>query len=153
MAINVLELHHHAVRVPPAKAAEVTRFYQDVLGLQRDPKRPEIPSVPGAWMYVGPQDGPTTQIHIMGSDGMPPFAKSEQQDPTRFHVALAVDDIQAAKTELDRLGTPHWVIGGVVGPDSIQIFLEDPAGNMIELHQIGSCNCNREALKASGTMA
>lgn len=139
MAINVLELHHHAVRVPPDRAAEITRFYQDVLGLQPDAKRPDIPSVPGAWMYVGAADGPTTQIHIMGSEGMPPFAKSAQQDPTRFHVALAVDDIQAAQAELDRLGTAYWVIGGVVGPNAVQVFLEDPAGNMIELHQIGTC--------------
>lgn len=153
MAINVLELHHHAVRVPPAKAEEVKRFYQDVLGLHPDPKRPEIAGVPGAWMYVGPQDGPTTQIHIMGSSGMPPFAKSEQQDPTRLHVALAVDDIQKAQAELDRLGTAYWVFGGVVGPDSVQIFLEDPAGNMIELHQIGTCNCNRQGMGKKGSMA
>lgn len=151
MAINVLELHHHAVRVPPAKTPEVTRFYQDVLGLQPDPNRPDIPSVPGSWMYVGPQDGPTTQIHIMGSEGSPPFAKSEQQDPTRFHVALAVDDIQAAQAELDRLGTPYWVIGGVVGPNAVQVFLEDLAGNMIELHQIGTCNCNRIAFSSAAS--
>src|SRR5438270_334744 len=75
MAINVLELHHHAVRVPPAKALEVARFYQDVLGLHADPKRPDIPSVPGGWMYVGADGGPTTQIHDMGADGMPPCAK------------------------------------------------------------------------------
>ena len=150
MAINVLELHHHAVRVPPAKAAEVSRFYEDVLGLQPDSRRPNIPSVPGSWMYVGAAGGPTAQIHIMGSEGNPPFAKSPQQDPTRFHVALAVDDIKAAQRELDRLGTAYWVIDGVVGPDAIQVFLEDPAGNMIELHQIGTCNCNRLALNAAG---
>jgi len=28
-----------------------------------------------------------------------------------------------------------------VGPESEQIFLRDPAGNMIELHQIGTCRC------------
>jgi catechol 2,3-dioxygenase-like lactoylglutathione lyase family enzyme len=152
MAINVLELHHHAVRVPPAKAGEVARFYQDVLGLKPDSQRPDIPSVPGSWMYVGPQGGPTTQIHIMGSDGMPPFAKSKQQDPTRFHVALAVDDIQAAQRELDRIGTRYWIIGGVVGPNSVQIFLDDPVGNMIELHQIGTCNCNRLALGSAASV-
>ncbi|HEX2173720.1 MAG TPA: VOC family protein [Dehalococcoidia bacterium] len=143
MAIKVRELHHHAIRVPSDRAAEVQQFYTEVLGLEADSSRPEIPSVPGAWMYVGGEAGPTAQIHIMGVDGLPPFAKSADQDPTRFHVALAVDDVQAARSELDRQGVPYWVMGGVVGPDSVQIFLNDPAGNLIELHQLGSCRCNR----------
>jgi catechol 2,3-dioxygenase-like lactoylglutathione lyase family enzyme len=109
--------------------------------------------VPGSWMYVGPAGGPTTQIHIMGSDGPSGIARSEQQDPTRFHVAFAVDDIEAARQELDRTNTAYWVFGGVVGPNSVQIFLEDPAGNMIELHQIGTCNCNRIALTPEGSTA
>lgn len=146
MAIKVKELHHHAIRVPADKAAEVERFYSEVLGLQKDPGRPEIPSVPGAWMYVGEEAGPTAQIHIMGVSGLPPFARSAEQDPTRFHVALAVEDIQEARAELERLNVPHWVVGGVVGPNSVQVFLDDPAGNLIELHQIGTCRCNRQAL-------
>lgn len=147
MAIRVLELHHHGVRVPLAKVEEVNRFYTEVLGLQPDPKRPDIPSVPGSWMYVGEEGKPTTQIHIIGTDGMPPFAKSAQQDPTRFHVALAVGDIQETRAELDRMKTSYWVIGGLVGPQSVQIFLDDPAGNLIELHQIGTCNCDRRVLR------
>jgi catechol 2,3-dioxygenase-like lactoylglutathione lyase family enzyme len=146
MAIRVRELHHHAIRVPPDRAGEVQQFYSDVLGLSADPGRPNIPAVPGAWMYVGEDAGPTAQIHIMGVDGLPPFAKSPDQDPTRFHVALAVDDVQETRAELDRLGVPYWVMGGVVGPDSVQVFLNDPAGNLIELHQLGSCRCNRQRL-------
>jgi catechol 2,3-dioxygenase-like lactoylglutathione lyase family enzyme len=142
MAVRVLELHHHGVRVPLNKVEEANRFYTDVLGLRRDSRRPEIPYVPGSWMYVGEDGKPTTQIHVMGTDGPPPWARSEQQDPTRFHVALAVEDIQDARTELDRMKIPYWVMEGLVGPQSLQIFLEDPAGNLIELHQIGTCNCN-----------
>jgi len=29
----------------------------------------------------------------------------------------------------------------VVGPGSEQVFLRDPAGNLVELHQVGSCRC------------
>src|ERR1051325_11787093 len=102
--------------------------------------RPDIPSVPGSWMYVGPKDGPTAQIHIMGADGVSGIAKGPAQDPTKWHVALAVDDVQKAREELDRLGQPYWMAGEAVGTP--QIFFNDPAGNMIELHQIGTCNCN-----------
>src|SRR5438094_6968374 len=91
MAVRVLELHHHGVRVPLAKVEETNRFYTQVLGLQPDVTRPEIPNVPGSWMYVGQEGKPTAQIHIMGTTGAPPpWAKSSLQDPTRFHVALAV---------------------------------------------------------------
>jgi len=34
---------------------------------------------------------------------------------------------------------------GVVGPQSQQIFMHDPAGNMIELHEAGTCRCNASA--------
>ncbi len=149
MPINVLELHHHAVRVPPAKAGEVTRFYQDVLGLEKDGRRPEIPAVPGAWMYIGPDT--STQIHIMGAEGTSKLAKGQGQDPTTIHVAFAVDDVQEARKELDRLGISYWMAGEAVGTP--QIFLNDPAGNMIELHQIGTCNCNRVGMPAAARMA
>jgi catechol 2,3-dioxygenase-like lactoylglutathione lyase family enzyme len=149
MAVHVLELHHHGVRVPLAKVGEANRFYTEVLGLQPDIRRPEIPWVPGSWMYVGEAGKPTTQIHIIGTDGPPPpWARSAQQDPTRFHVALAVEDIQETRAELDRMEIPYWVVEGIVGPQSLQVFLEDPAGNLIELHRIGTCSCDRTALRS-----
>src|SRR2546430_25114 len=55
MAIKVLELHHHGIRVGPteADADRARTFYQDVLGLSPDPGRPYIPTIPGYWMDVG----------------------------------------------------------------------------------------------------
>jgi len=144
MAIRVLELHHHGVRVPLAQVEAANRFYIEVLGLQPDSSRPEIPFVPGYWMYVGEDGRRTAQIHIIGTNGTPPpWAKNAEQDPTRFHVALAVGDIQETCEELDRMKVRYWVIEGLVGPQSRQVFLDDPAGNLIELHQIGTCACDR----------
>jgi len=148
MPIRVLELHHHGIRVPFDKVEETNRFYRDVIGLQADSQRPEIPFVPGSWMYVGRETDRTTQIHIIGSDGAPPpWAKSVREDPTRFHVALAVEDIQETCAELDRMRTRYWVIDGLVGPQSRQVFVDDPAGNLIEFHQIGLCRCDRSVLE------
>jgi len=150
MAIRVLELHHHGLRVPKSKVEEANRFYTEVLGLQADATRPEIPFVPGSWMFVGEEGKPTAQIHIIGSDGNPPpWARNGQQDPTRFHVALAVDDIQQTCAELDRMNIEYWVIDGLVGAQSRQVFLEDPGGNLVELHQIGTCSCNRRQVLIS----
>ena len=73
MAIQVLELHHHGIRVGPSKddVARARRFYGDVLGLSHDPGRPEIPTIDGYWMDVGG----TAQIHLMGVEGQSKFAK------------------------------------------------------------------------------
>ena len=106
MAIKVVELHHHGIRIGSSEA-ELTQafaFYHDVLGLDPDPGRPHIPTIDGYWMDVGG----TAQIHLMGVDGQSRFAQGPDKDPSRPHVALAVPDIQEARRELDRLGVDYW---------------------------------------------
>ena len=139
MAVTVLELHHHGIRIGPSEAQvkQAFAFYHDVLGLEPDPGRPRIPTIDGYWMDVGD----TAQIHLMGVEGRSKFAEGPDKDPSHPHVALAVADIQEAKRELEQLGVDFWVTRGVVGPESQQIFMHDPFGNMIELHQVGTCRC------------
>ena len=148
MAVKVLELHHHGIRVGPSPAdvKKALGFYQDVLGLQPDPGRPHIPTIDGYWMDVGG----TAQIHLMGVNGQSKFAKGPGRDPSTPHVALAVADIQETRKELDRLGVDYWVAESVVGPQSQQIFMKDPFDNMIELHQIDTCRCVTSRRSAAG---
>ena len=151
MAVKVLELHHHGIRIGPSEpeVKQALAFYHDVLGLDFDPGRPRIPTIDGYWMDVGG----TAQIHLMGVDGQSKFAQGPDRDPSRPHVALAVPDIQEARRELDRLGVDYWLTEGVVGLQSQQLFLKDPFGNMIELHQVGTCRCVAAARKAVGGMS
>lgn len=139
MAIKVLEIHHHAVRVDAGTQPldNVRNFYSDVLGLAHDVKRPTIPGIPGFWINVGE----VGQIHLIGGEVPSPIAKRADQDPASPHVALAVADIVETKAELVRMGVAHWSIKGVSGPQAEQVFVNDPCGNMIELHQIDSCRC------------
>jgi hypothetical protein len=65
-------------------------------------------------------------------------------------VALAVASIQETRQELDRLGVAYWVAESVVGPQSQQIFMKDPFGNMIELHQVDTCRCVTSRRSAAG---
>ena len=148
MAIKVLELHHHGIRVGPTQedVAKARTFYGDVLGLDHDPGRPQIPTIDGYWMDVGG----TAQIHLMGVAGQSKFAKGPGQDPSLPHVALAVADIREPRRELDRLGAAYWLAESVVGPQSMQIFLKDPFDNIIELHQIDTCRCVTARRPAAG---
>ena len=41
----------------------------------------------------------------------------------------------------DRKGVPYWSLKGATGPDAEQLFLNDPCGNMVELHQFDKCRC------------
>ena len=86
--------------------------------------------------------GGTAQIHLMGVDGAVEVRRrGPGKDPSHPHVALAVADIQEAKPGAGPHG--RGVLGhrGVVGPQSQQIFMHDPFGNMIELHQADTCRC------------
>ena len=149
MPIKVIELHHHGIRIgtTPKEVENGRRFYTEVLGLEADPERPDLPGVPGFWMFVG-RDERTAAIHLMGATGMSPLARGPKEDPTLPHVALAVEDIQEAKAELKRRGVWFWEIQGLVGANSDQVFIEDPSGNVIELHQIGTCRCNKAAFRS-----
>lgn len=146
MPIKVLELHHHGIRIgtSPEAVEKARQFYSGVLGLEADAGRPDIRGIPGFWMFVG-QDQQTAQIHLMGAEGMSPMARSAQEDPTLPHVALAVEDIEEAKRDLTERGVWYWQIQGLVGQNSDQVFVQDPFGNVIELHQIGTCRCNKMA--------
>jgi hypothetical protein len=64
-------------------------------------------------------------------------------------VALAVPDVQEAKRELDRMGIKYWSIVSVVGPQLEQLFMDDPHGNLIELHEAGTCRCKKTARKGA----
>ena len=139
MAVKVLEIHHTGVRVDAgAQLLGATQdFYADILGCESDRGRPTIPGIPGAWINVGE----VGQIHLIGGAQPSPVAKGPGQDPTRPHVAFAVASIVETRAELDRMGMKYWVIEGLTSPDSTQLFMNDPCGNMVELHQIDKCRC------------
>ena len=128
MAIEVVELHHHGIRIGNTQkdAEKALEFYSGVLGLDTDPARPNIASIPGFWMYVG-EGKNTTQIHLMGAKGKSPMARSKKEDPTLPHVALAVKDINAARKELDKQGIRYWGIQGLVAQNSDCLLYTSPS--------------------------
>ena len=139
MAIKVMGIHHHAVRIDQGNHSLDTfrDFYANVLGLRADEGRPNVPSIPGLWIDVAG----TAQIHLMGGDFPSSLCRNPGEDPVDTHVALAVENIAEAKAELERQAVHFWTLTGVAGPETEQVFVRDPAGNMIELHQHDKCRC------------
>jgi hypothetical protein len=85
--------------------------------------------------------GGSGQLHLIGGEQPSPLAKGPGKDPATPHVALAVANVSEAKAELERSGTPYWSLTGIAGPQAEQLFLKDPNGNIIELHQVDQCRC------------
>jgi class 3 adenylate cyclase len=145
MSLKIAELHHFAVRIQPGPdaAGAALRFYNDVLGLESD----HVPwDRPGEGQRINA--GGHAQIHLVS--GNPKAFVTGEIDVTAPHLACAVASIDDAQAELDRLAVPYRVVHGRLGPDSRRVFLADPAGNLIELHQLGTCRCTARAREGIG---
>lgn len=109
-------LHHVSINVRDVSAARA--FYVDVLGLTERTDRPDF-SFGGAWLDAGGQ-----QIHLIEADVPPSLGQ---------HFALAVSDLDAVVTELRGQGIK--VTDPVPVGTGRQSFLDDPAGNRVELQE------------------
>ena len=113
-----LAVHHVSINVDDVDAA--LHFYVDALGFSVRDDRPDF-GFGGAWLDVGGQ-----QVHLIEA-GIP--ADLGQ------HFAVQVADIEATVAELRGRGLT--VSDAKPVATNLQAFLHDPAGNTIELHQVG----------------
>lgn len=113
-----LGVHHVSINV--RDAAEGIEFYTEVLGLAMRADRPDF-GFGGAWLDVGGQ-----QVHLI---------ESAVPDACGQHFAIRVADIDAAVAELRGRGVE--VSDPKPVASSRQCFLNDPSGNLIELHEPG----------------
>jgi glyoxylase I family protein len=114
-----LAVHHVSINVDDVDAA--LQFYVEVLGFGVRDDRPDF-GFGGAWLDVGGQ-----QVHLIQA-GTPPDLGQ--------HFAVQVTDIGATVAELRSSGVT--VSDPVPVATNLQAFLHDPAGNTIELHQVGA---------------
>ncbi len=111
-----LAVHHVSINVDDVPAA--TAFYTDVLGLEVRADRPDF-GFGGAWLNAGGQ-----QVHLIEA----PVPPNQGQ-----HFALAVGDLAAVVDELRARGVR--ISDPVKVGTGLQSFLNDPAGNTVELQQ------------------
>ncbi len=110
------------------------RFYADALGLEEVP-RPSNFEFAGAWFRFG-----GTEIHLLAEADTTGGAGQKDLGPSAAfgltsHVALEVDDLDAARGRLDEHGVP--LVGGPMprGDGYVQLFFRDPDGYVLELFQ------------------
>ena len=111
-----LAVHHVSINVDDVEAARA--FYVGTLGLTERGDRPDF-GFGGAWLDLGGQ-----QVHLIEA-GVPAALGQ--------HFAILVTDLAATVAELRASGVT--VSDPKPVGSNLQAFLNDPAGNMVELHQ------------------
>jgi catechol 2,3-dioxygenase-like lactoylglutathione lyase family enzyme len=117
--VRAIRLNH--VSIHATDMEESLRFYIDVFGMERLPS-PDF-SQHVEWLRLGEQ-----QLHL--------FLR-ETPAPEFHHIALDVDDFEAAYLKAQELGLlDDGAFGAGVRelPDgAVQMYIRDPAGNLLEI--------------------
>jgi catechol 2,3-dioxygenase-like lactoylglutathione lyase family enzyme len=102
-------------------------FYEELLGLTQNHTRPQMP-FEGIWYDAGPNQ----QIHLMQLPNPEAGLQRPAHGGRDRHVALAVDDIEALRLELENSGINYTrsQSGRPV------IFCRDPDDNALEFIQV-----------------
>ena len=123
--MNILGLDHYNLRAPRELLDDLCRFYVEVVGL-RVGYRPPFEGF-GYWLYAGDQ----AVLHLSESSLDEP---TPQSATTTFnHVAFSCSGHQDFTRKLEELGIDYRT-ARVPELDSVQLFLNDPAGNGVELN-------------------
>ncbi len=117
----VTGLNHVSVHATDMAAS--LRFYTEVLGLDRIPS-PNF-AFPVEWLRCG-----ELQVHL--------FARDEgTQAPPYHHFGLTVDDFESIYVRTRELGvqdpSPFYSHVYELPDGSVQMYLRDPAGNLVEI--------------------
>lgn len=122
--MQITQCLHAAVLVSDLEKAE--HFYGKVLGLSKVERTLKYP---GAWYQVG-----DFQIHLIVDSSTQPTLQNPEKWGRNPHIALAVADLDAAKTQLSL----HGYSLQMSASGRAALFTQDPDGNIIELSQAAS---------------
>jgi glyoxylase I family protein len=133
-----IKLHH--LNLCSKDVPGMEEFYHSVLELQPESSLSSARdttqgyAAPVAFMTDG-----QTQVHLAETDLGVGFRTNHVVNPLdRGHIAFRTDDIEAFKTRLKEKDIPYSDYGQWAMNGWYQIFFYDPAGNVIEVHQVMS---------------
>lgn len=105
-----------------ADTERALEFYQQILGLDIDPNRPDL-GYPGAWLNIG--DG---QIHLLELPNPDPITGRPEHGGRDRHLAMQVDSVVDLKQILDAAG----IVCTQSKSGRQALFCRDPDGNALE---------------------
>ena len=133
-----MKLKFHHMNLCSAQVPQMDQFYRSLLDLTPVPGmeagRVGLDAYGGHTTYV--TDG-AVEFHMSEKDHLVGFRAGHHVNPLdRGHIAFRTDDLGAFKRRLEDMKIPfsHYGPWSMSGWD--QIFFYDPAGNVIEVHQV-----------------
>lgn len=119
--VLIEKLHHASLIV---KDLEISlAFYQGVLGLDIDSRRPDL-GYPGAWLVLPGEQ----QIHLMVVDNPDKNSQRPEHGGRDHHIAFSVNSIENLMNSLKAFGLPFTQSKS--GRQAL--FCRDPDGNALE---------------------
>lgn len=119
--MQVTQYLHTAILVSDLERAK--DFYSGILGLK---KVERVLKFPGVWYQIG-----EFQIHLIVASEVPADRVDEQKWGRNRHLALRVENLEAAKEKLVACGCEFQMSAS----GRPALFTEDPDGNIIELSE------------------
>lgn len=131
-----LKLHH--INVVSHDVPGLDDFYRNVLDLKTEPgmgdKRKLDEGYPGDVSFM--TDG-AIQMHLAEKDMQIGFRTGQAVNPVeKGHIAFRTDDIDGFIKRLEDKNISYSDFGDWAMTGWRQIFFYDPAGNVIEVHQV-----------------
>ena len=121
-----METRINHVSINARNLSESVDFYTDLLGAERIPT-PNF-GLPVQWLALG-----RTQLHLFERD---------MQPTSHHHLGITVDDLEAAYRVAERRECFEYEAFGnhlvLLPGDLVQLYVRDPAGNLVELDQVGA---------------
>jgi catechol 2,3-dioxygenase-like lactoylglutathione lyase family enzyme len=133
-----MKFHYHHMNLCSENVARLSEFYQTVFAMDRieDEEHTRVNEADG---YSAPVDFVTDgaiEFHLATRDMDLGFRMKQFINPLeRGHFCFRTDDIEGFKKRLDELGIQYADYGVWAIANWYQIFLHDPDGNVIEVHQ------------------
>lgn len=118
---RITQLLHASLLVADLERARA--FYEGVLGLAPSASRPDL-GFPGVWYDIG-----AAQIHLLAQPKPDPLTGRPEHGGRDRHVALAVEDWEGLRRELDGRGIAYTLSRS----GRRALFVRDPDGNALEL--------------------
>jgi glyoxylase I family protein len=140
---QMIEIHH--INLPADDIDQMEAFYRDVVGLGdleggagEEMKERLTTNVRIRTAFLGLGDGEeAVQLHLSEIDHVLHAREGQAVNPVtpKGHVALRTDDLEGLKKRLDENGVVYSDYGADMVNGWNQIFLIDPAGHVIEVHE------------------
>jgi len=136
-----MQIKFHHVNLSTSDVPGLDVFYREVLDMKPEPKLNQMritqQGYSGNVSFLTDGRADAAEFHLAEKDLKIGFKTGQAVNPLeRGHLAFRTDDIAAFKKRLEEKGIPYSDFGAWAMKGWEQIFFYDPAGNIIEVHQV-----------------